>query len=92
MISLICGLNSKFPWSALCLGDKLTDLSTDYLLCTTADMEGVYKSSVAMNAADSEELLKNYGLCAVLVTLNKFSTQEYLFTYFLECFLEISTY
>lgn len=69
MISLIRGLNSKFP-CPVCLvpGDKLTDLSTDYPLRTTAEMENVYKSSVAMNAAGSEELLKNYGLRAVSVT------------------------
>ena len=69
MISLIRGLNSKFP-CPVCLvpGDKLTDLSTDYPLRTTLDMEDIYKSAVAMNAADSEELLKNYGLRAVSVT------------------------
>jgi hypothetical protein len=69
MISLIRGINSKFP-CPVCLvpGDKLTDLSTDYPLRTTAEMENVYKSSVTMNAVGSEELLKNYGLCAVSVT------------------------
>lgn len=70
MITLIRGLNSKFP-CPVCLvpGDELTNLSTNFPLRTTSEMRQIYESSLDpdLSAAQREEILKSYGLRGVEV-------------------------
>jgi len=50
VITLIRGLNSKFP-CPVCLvpGDQLVNLSTDFPLCTSSEMEKIYQSTKDLN-------------------------------------------
>ncbi|EDQ99252.1 uncharacterized protein LACBIDRAFT_316752 [Laccaria bicolor S238N-H82] len=63
IIALIRGVNSKFP-CPVCLipGDQLANLSSDFPLRFSSDMEKIYKSTIGLNASETEETLKNVGL------------------------------
>ncbi|KIJ99858.1 hypothetical protein K443DRAFT_8115 [Laccaria amethystina LaAM-08-1] len=63
VIALIRGINSKFP-CPVCLipGDQLANLSSDFPLRFSSDMEKIYKSTIGLGASETEETLKNVGL------------------------------
>ncbi|EDR06114.1 uncharacterized protein LACBIDRAFT_329259 [Laccaria bicolor S238N-H82] len=83
VIALIRGVNSKFP-CPVCLipGDQLANLSSDFPLRFSSDMEKIYKSTIGLNASETEETLKNVGLQDVEVTFKWVDSYISLMTYF----------
>ncbi|KAF9480048.1 hypothetical protein BDN70DRAFT_878082 [Pholiota conissans] len=74
MVSLIRGVNSKFPCpNCLVPKEEIPNLSIEYPLRTTEEMKRVWMEAQDMNSADKEEHLKGYGLRDVENTFWNFS-------------------
>jgi len=69
IMALIRGVNSKFP-CPVCLapGDQLCNISTQFEFRTSQAMREIFEETEGMNAKDTDDLLKKYGLHNVKVS------------------------
>ncbi|KAF8802160.1 hypothetical protein BYT27DRAFT_7261276 [Phlegmacium glaucopus] len=62
-MALVWGVNSKYP-CLICLipGDELTNISDEFPLWMSDEMQRIYEEAQELNATEAEDLLKGFGL------------------------------